>query len=246
MWRAPGVLHRAVAGQHSVAGDVRADPPQDAGRVPPHISPMPPEPTQLDLFPTEAPGVPGLGFAADLVTEAEERALIAAIDAVELPHFSFQGWTARRRARSFGWRYDFEAGDFGPADPVPAFLLPFRARAAAFARMPDDALVQASIIRYDPGAGIGWHVDRPEFGDVLGVSLGAAAVMRFRRRREGGFDRAALPLPPRSLYCLAGEARRGWEHGIAPIGALRWSITFRGLAGTRPSDARAPIARAGR
>jgi alkylated DNA repair dioxygenase AlkB len=193
---------------------------------------------QLDLFGAAPPPVPGLGFAAGFADDAEQRALIAAIERVELPHFNFQGWTAKRRARSFGWRYDFDSARFGPAEPVPDFLLPLRARAAGFAGMEADDLVQASIIRYDPGAGIGWHVDRPEFGDVLGLSLGATATMRLRRRRGDGFDRAALVLPPGSLYHIAGEARRAWEHSIAPIDAVRWSITFRGLAGDRPSGNR--------
>jgi alkylated DNA repair dioxygenase AlkB len=188
------------------------------------------ETAHLDLFGGAAPPVAGLGFAADFASPVEQRSLIEAIGAVELPHFNFQGWTAKRRARSFGWRYDFDAAQFGPAEPVPEFLLPLRARAAAFAGVEAGDLVQASIIRYDPGAGIGWHIDRPEFGDVLGLSLGATATMRFRRRREHGFDRAALPLPPGSLYHIAGEARRAWEHGITPVEAVRWSITFRALA----------------
>ena len=54
--------------------------------------------------------------------------------------------------------------------------------------------------------------------------------MRFRRRRPGGFDRASLLLEPRSIYHLTGEARHEWEHGITPIEAARWSITFRSLS----------------
>ncbi len=87
-----------------------------------------------------------------------------------------------------------------------------------------------SLISYGPGAGIGWHKDRPVFEHVVGISLGAEATMRFRRRRHDKFDRFALPLAPRSIYHLAGEARRGWEHSIAPIEEARWSITFRSLA----------------
>jgi alkylated DNA repair dioxygenase AlkB len=86
------------------------------------------------------------------------------------------------------------------------------------------------LIRYDPGAGIGWHRDRPVFEHVLGISLGQPAKMRFRRRRPGGFDRASACLEPRSLYHLTGEARHQWEHSIATMEATRWSITFRSLS----------------
>jgi DNA oxidative demethylase len=94
------------------------------------------------------------------------------------------------------------------------------------------------IIRYDPGAGIGWHRDRPMFEHVLGISLGAPVVMRFRRRRPGGFDRVSALLPPRSIYHLTGEARHEWEHSIAGMTMTRWSITFRSLSknGVRLAD----------
>ena len=150
--------------------------------------------------------------------------------ALDLSPFRFQGWVGKRLTVSFGWRYDFDDASFAATAPVPAWLLPLRARAAAFARLDPEALMQAMVTRYDPGAGIGWHRDRPLFEDVIGVSLGAPAVLRLRRRRPGGFERRALPLAPRSAYHLAGEARHGWEHSIAPIEATRWSITFRSLS----------------
>ena len=147
-----------------------------------------------------------------------------------LTPFRFQGWTGKRLTASFGWRYDFEDASFGPTDPIPAFLGAVRTRAAAFAGVPEDDLVQALLIRYDPGAGIGWHRDRPVFDHVVGISLGAAATLRLRRRRPGSFDRATLPLVPRSIYHLAGAARLEWEHSIAAMAEPRWSITFRSLS----------------
>jgi alkylated DNA repair protein (DNA oxidative demethylase) len=86
------------------------------------------------------------------------------------------------------------------------------------------------LARYDPGAGIGWHRDRDVFDRVVGFSLGSAATLRFRRRKPEGFDRAKLDVAPRSAYLLAGEARRDWEHSIAPGDRLRFSITFRTLS----------------
>jgi hypothetical protein len=100
------------------------------------------------------------------------------------------------------------------------------------------------VIRYDPGAGIGWHKDRPLFEHVVGISLGAPAALRLRRRRPGGFDRASAPLARRSIYHLSGEARHEWEHSIAEMDVARWSITFRTFSekgliareAARPSD----------
>ena len=119
---------------------------------------------------------------------------------------------------------------FGPAEAIPDWLLPLRAKTAEFAGLQPDELAQALLIRYDPGAGIGWHRDRPVFEHVLGISLGAPATMRFRRRRPGGFDRASAVLMPRSIYRLTSEARHQWEHSIAPMEVTRWSVTFRSLS----------------
>ena len=182
---------------------------------------------QSDLF--DRPTFAGLAQAEAIVTESEQQALIASIDAVELSPFRFQGWLGKRLTASFGWRYDFDAS-FRRTDSIPEWQLPLRERATQFALLSPDELVQALLIRYDPGAGIGWHRDRPVFEHVIGVSLGAPATMRFRRRRPGGFDRASAELPPRSIYHLSGEARHRWEHSIAEMAVTRWSITFRSLS----------------
>jgi alkylated DNA repair protein (DNA oxidative demethylase) len=183
---------------------------------------------QPDLF--AEPALPGLSQAEGIITPTEETAFIAEIDRQALSPFRFHGWEGKRLTGSFGWRYDFEDAGFGPTEPIPDWLLPLREKAARFAGLNADEFVQALLIRYDPGAGIGWHRDRPVFEHVLGISLGQSARMRFRRRRPGGFDRAAALLVPRSIYHLTGEVRHQWEHSIAAMDATRWSITFRSLS----------------
>lgn len=190
---------------------------------------------QPDLFaspppPPIGPSIAGLRHADDFLSAAEEAALVARIGDAAFAPFRFQGWLGKRETASFGWRYDFEGARLAPAEPIPDYLLPVRERAAAFAGLRAEDLVQALVVRYDPGAGIGWHRDRPVFEHVVGISLESAATLRLRRRKAGGFDRAALPLAPRSIYALAGEARHAWEHSIAPGEVRRWSITFRSLA----------------
>jgi alkylated DNA repair protein (DNA oxidative demethylase) len=187
---------------------------------------------QSDLF--ERTPLAGLTQADAIVTPAEERALVERIDQEELSPFRFHGWLGKRLTASYGWRYDFDTGSFEPADPIPDWLLPLREKAARFAALAPDHLVQALLTRYDPGAGIGWHRDRSVFDHVLGISLGAPATMRFRRRRPGGFDRASVSLRPRSIYHLASEVRHEWEHSIPDMQATRWSTTFRSLAANAP------------
>ena len=183
--------------------------------------------SDADLFGREL--LPGLDLKDDIVSEDDAAALTENIDRCGLAPFRFQGWEGKRLTASFGWRYDFEGGGLGEAEPMPDWLFPLRARAADFAGLSSDDLPHVLLTRYDPGAGIGWHRDRPAFEKVIGISLGAEAVMRFRRRTEAGFERRTLPLVPRSAYLLSDSARCDWEHSIVPIDRTRWSITFRSL-----------------
>lgn len=193
--------------------------------------------TQADLF--AAPPIAGLAYQEDFITRSEEQRLIAELGAADLEPFRFHGWIGNRKTRTFGWRYDFDNASFAPADPIPEWLEPLRARAATLAGIAPDAFVHVLLARYDPGAGIGWHRDRPQFEDVVGISLGSPATMRFRQRTPGGFRRANVDLEPRSAYLLSGEVRHAWEHSIAPGNTLRFSVTFRSLSdkGRRIADA---------
>jgi alkylated DNA repair dioxygenase AlkB len=181
-----------------------------------------------DLF--DAPPIAGLRYQADVLTAAEEADAIERIRALDLSPFRFHGWTGKRLTHSFGWRYDFDDASFREADPLPDWLVPIRDKVGAFSGIDPDAFVHALVVRYDPGAGIGWHRDRPLFEQVVGLSLGTPAVLRFRQRTLAGFRRASVAVEPRSAYLLEGEARRQWEHSIAPGDQLRFSITFRTLS----------------
>lgn len=181
-----------------------------------------------DLF--GEPLIAGLEYRPNFISEAEERYLIGHLSGEDLSPFRFHGWTGKRLTRTYGWRYDFDDSSFAPAEPIPDWLQPLRAKAASFAGFQPEEFAHVLLVRYDPGAGIGWHRDRPQFEIVVGVSLGSPATLRFRRRRPGGFDRTQTEVLPRSAYLLSGEARHQWEHSIAPGDTLRFSITFRTLS----------------
>ena len=184
---------------------------------------------QGDLFATDAPIVPGLVLVPDAVTPADEARLVADIDAAPLKPFEFGQWRGKRLTTHYGSAYDFARGRLGEAPPLPGWLLDLRERLAPLAGMDPAALEAALLIRYDPGAGIGWHRDRPQYGEVVGLSLAAPCTLRLRRRTTDGFERRSVALPPRSLYRLSGEVRWDWEHSIAPMETTRRSITFRSL-----------------
>ena len=189
---------------------------------------------QTDLFedaPAAAPA--GLTYAPEFLDEGEALELAAHISALPFKPFEFHGFTGNRRTVSFGLHYAFDGSGLREADPVPEWLWPLRARAAALAGHPPEAFVHALVIEYAPGAGIGWHRDRPVFGDVVGVSLLAAAPLRFRRKSGAKWDRFTLTAEPRSAYLLRGEARHEWEHSLPRLETLRYSVTLRTLAEAR-------------
>jgi alkylated DNA repair dioxygenase AlkB len=196
------------------------------------------ERSRFDLFddPAERPHAgrtnvpPGLIHAVDFLSAQEEAGLVAELAGLEFAPFEFHGFLGKRRVLSFGWRYGFDGSGLARAEPIPAFLLPLRERAARFAGVEPHALEHVLLTEYVAGAGIGWHRDRSVFGETIGISLLAPCRIRFRRRLDGRWQRSALVAEPRSIYLLRGAARREWEHSIPAVDRLRYSITFRTLA----------------
>lgn len=185
---------------------------------------------QFDLFGAPPAALPeGLLYAPGVITPDEAGRLVEAFVDLPFQAFDFHGFKGNRRIVSYGGRYDFSASRLEAAEPIPDFLLPARAAAAAFAGLDQEAIHHAMVTEYAPGAGIGWHRDRPEFEKVIGLSFASPATMRFRRRAGAGWERASLPMAPGSAYLLDGPARQDWQHSIAPGDRLRYSVTFRTL-----------------
>jgi alkylated DNA repair dioxygenase AlkB len=195
---------------------------------------------QKTLF-DDAPGEPaalppGFRYQADLISEAEEQELAAALAKLPLKPFEFQGHLGNRRVVSFGLRYDYWRREVHAAATPPDWLAELTNKIAQFSGHSVEAFQQFGVNEYRPGAGIGWHRDKPEFGDVCGLSLLSAAKMRFRKKSGAGWLRKSRLLEPRSVYILSGEVRKLWEHSILPVHSLRYSLTFRTLARTEESN----------
>ena len=171
----------------------------------------------------------GFRYEEDLLFPDQERALIASFERLPFREFEFRGFLGKRRTVSFGWRYDFNMRELQEAEKIPAFLVTLRQKAARFASLPTEGLQQVLVTEYAPGAAIGWHKDRPEFEDGIGISLGAPCHFRFRRKTGARWERASIELPSRSAYLLRGPARTDWQHSIPPVDKLRYSVTFRSL-----------------
>lgn len=174
---------------------------------------------QKSLFPgtnvkTKGELPAGFRYETEFLSASDEAELVSIIQRREFKPFEFHGYVGNWRVVSFGFRYDYSLRAVLTAEEIPSWLGDLRRRVAAFAgRTPED-FKQVGINEYNEGAGIGWHWDKPEFGDVVGVSLVSSATLRLRREIDGKWRRASQILERRSVYLLRGEVREIWEHSI--------------------------------
>jgi alkylated DNA repair dioxygenase AlkB len=183
-----------------------------------------------DLFGAPEPAPAGFRYQPDILDAPEEAALARRLAELPFEPFDFHGHLAHRHVVGFGLRYDYASRQVRAAPPIPGWLTPLRDQIGAFSGQSADAFVQVLINQYRPGAGIGWHRDKPQFDAVVGVSLLSPCTFRFRRKVGEAWERKSLIVEPRSAYLLTGAARHVWEHSIPPAERLRYSITFRTLA----------------
>lgn len=168
----------------------------------------------------------GFVYEPEFVSRQEEAELLRSIRGLDFKPFEFHEYTAKRRIVEYGWDYDFQSGRVTSGRPLPEFLLPLRTRCAAFLGAPSSMIVEAVVTEYPEGAPIGWHRDVPQFETVVGISLLGSCRMRLREWKGRG-KIFSIELEPRSIYVLAGAARWEYQHSIAPLKSLRYSITFR-------------------
>src|SRR5262249_14015042 len=171
----------------------------------------------------------GLRYQPELVSVADEQALLEQLAVLRFHPIVLRGQTARRTARHFGLGYDYRARTPEPGEPMPGWLEPARRLAGGLAGTRPEDLVEALVQHYPVGAAIGWHRDAPAFGLVVGISVAGAARLRFQRGQGAERETWEIQLDPRSGYVLDGEARTSWEHSLPEAKVDRFSITFRTL-----------------
>jgi DNA oxidative demethylase len=174
----------------------------------------------------------GFRYRPELLTDADETAVLAYLRGLTFSAVEMRGQIARRRTIHFGWIYGYESWQITPGPPIPLELLPLREQAADFAGIPADSLAEVLVTEYPAGAGIGWHRDAPQFGTVVGISLLASCRMRFQRGTDARRETRAMVLDRRSAYVLDGVVRWQWQHSVPPVKTPRYSVTFRTLRDT--------------
>src|ERR1700736_3935845 len=178
----------------------------------------------------------GFRYIPDAISTADEKSLVQRFEKLPLKPFEFRGHQGNRRIYTFGHRYVF-AGQEPRADAsIPDYLLPLTDVASQISGVPAEAFEQLMVTEYAPGAGIGWHRDRPSYEDIVAVSFLAPCTLRLRRRVGEGWERRSAHVEPRSVYLLHGPVRNSWQHSIAPMDVLRYSVTLRTFRPGRSSS----------
>ncbi len=169
----------------------------------------------------------GFRYQENLVTPQEERDLVASFQDLPFKPYEHLGYFGNRRIAGFGWRQDEDGKMVETGEPIPDLLAPLLEKVAAFTGLAREAFRHALVTEYSPGAGIGWHRDRPPAVAVAGVSLLSPCNFRLRRQTGAGWERASIIAAPRSAYLMSGPSRSDWQHSMPEVEALRYSVTFR-------------------
>ena len=187
-----------------------------------------------DLFGAPEPPA-GFRYIPDVLSSAEEKRLVQRFEKLPLRPFEFHGYQGNRRIYTFGHRYIF-AGQEARDASIPEYLQPLTDIASRISGMPADAFEQLMLTEYASGAGIGWHRDRPLYEDIVAVSFLAPCTLRLRRKVGDDWERRSARIEPRSAYLLHGPVRNLWQHSIAPMDVLRYSMTLRTFRSGHRSD----------
>ncbi len=217
-----------------------------------------PPTAQLALFDAPPPRPPnrpeGLVYETDWLSRDDERALIEIVRALPFAAATYKAYTARRRVVGYGGRFDYDRNVLMPAPPLVDALHPLRARVARWSGLPEPALEHVLVSEYVPGTPLGWHRDVPDFEDVIGVSLGAPAVLRFRPyppepRRRADVVRltvaAAVDLPDARTVAVGVAAQRRAGRRAAVVDHVPHAARRRRPTLTSPG-ATAPVCSASR
>lgn len=184
------------------------------------------------LFPRDDIFPPGFSYFPYFINGEEEQQLITAVQETELHSFTFRGYKANRKVKSFGYDYHFDSRSISQGDAIPTAFHAIINKVAAYLNIPPETFAELLVTEYPPGAVINWHRDAPPFDLVAGISLATDCTFRLRPYDKAKQTRSAIisfSVQRRSLYIIDGEARSDWEHSITPVKQTRYSITLRTL-----------------
>jgi alkylated DNA repair dioxygenase AlkB len=184
------------------------------------------------LFPIGPVFPEGFSYIPSFISTTEESELLKAIENVVLHNFIFQGYTANRRVASFGFDYSFDKKVLSKGKEIPSEFHSLIEKVGHHLSLQPSAFAELLVIEYPVGAVMNWHRDAPPFDIIAGISLQADCTFRFRpqeKEKQGRSSIISFPVHRRSLYIMQGSSRTDWQHSVAPVKQVRYSITLRTL-----------------
>jgi len=174
----------------------------------------------------------GFTYKGDFLTIDEEDRLLKEISSTELHPMIFQGFEAKRKVSSFGYDWSFDKRILSKGKDIPQAFDFLIQKIADHIKIAKNAFAELLITEYPVGSVINWHRDAPPFDVIVGISLLADCTFKLRPYDKAKQKRSAVisfPVKQRSVYIMKGPARSEWEHSIAAVQQLRYSITLRTL-----------------
>lgn len=184
------------------------------------------------LFPLQPIYPGGFQYEPHFITGEEESVLLAVIAGIELRPMIFQGFEAKRKVASFGYDWSFEDRKLSKGKTIPTAFEALMDKVASYLSLTKEDIAELLVTEYTTGSVINWHRDAPPFGLIAGISLLSDCSFRLRPHEKEKQTRKAIlsiPVQRRSLYIMQGASRTDWQHSIAPVKELRYSITLRTL-----------------
>jgi alkylated DNA repair dioxygenase AlkB len=184
------------------------------------------------LFPIDLKYPEGFQYTADFISEAEEAFLLEELSKIERHAFAFQGYEAKRKVASFGWDWSFEHKRLSKGKDIPELFHPLIEKVATQVSLAKEVFAELLVTEYPVGSVINWHRDAPPFDVIAGISLQCDCIFRLRpydKIKQRRNTIVSLPVKARSLNVLQGPARTDWQHSIAAVDQVRYSITLRTL-----------------
>ncbi|RNA26571.1 SDA1 -like protein [Brachionus plicatilis] len=126
----------------------------------------------------------------------------------------------RRRVKHFGYEFKYGSNNCDDTKPLtdPENKMP-QVLDELFEKMLNDKLIhvkpdQLTVNFYEPGQGIGPHIDNTVAFDnfIISLSLMSSTMMEFRQKETKKISK--ILLKPNSLLVLKGESRFNWSHSI--------------------------------
>jgi alkylated DNA repair dioxygenase AlkB len=184
------------------------------------------------LFQTGPVYPQGFFYFPEFLNVSEADALLAEVSKIELHAFNFQGFEAKRRVASFGYDYSFDKASLSRGEEIPIIFNPLIEKVARQLFLDAKDFSELLVTEYPAGSVINWHRDAFPFDVVVGISLLSDCTFRLRPHDKAKQTRGSIismPVRQRSLYVLRGTVRTDWQHSIAPVKSVRYSITLRTL-----------------